>query len=95
MSMFYNVPLDSLMALHLDAVRTHSFVEREQRLLSYVQDRTLVDICRTEMDFSIYEEDISERHIRIPRLKELYCRKQESLRLFQQGRDIWKSTRYR
>ena len=45
------------------------------------------------MDFSIYENDIVERHIRIPKLKELYERKLESLHAFQNGKDIWKDHR--
>ncbi len=43
------------------------------------------------IDFSIYEKDIEENQIRIPRLKELYMRKIESLKSFQNGNDIWKS----
>ena len=42
------------------------------------------------MDFTIYEKDILERHIRIPKLQELYGKKPESLRRFQNGKDIWK-----
>lgn len=42
-----------------------------------------MDIDKADMDFSVYEKDITERHIRIPVLKELYERKRESLRLFQ------------
>ena len=76
--------------VRLDDIRTHSFIEKEIKLLQYVRNRSLVDIDKAEMDFSIYEKDVLERHIRIPKLKELYERKLEKLRAFQKGKDIWK-----
>ena len=91
-SMFYNVPLENLSKIKLDEIKTHSFIERENRLLQYVRERSLVDIDKAVMDFSIYEKDILERHIRIPKLQELYERKLESLRNFQNGKDIWKDS---
>ena len=94
-SMFYNVPYEKLSQLRLGEIKTHSFIERESRLLQYVKDRSLVDIDKAEMDFSIYEMDVTERRIRIPKLKELYERKRENLKMFQEGRDIWKNARYR
>lgn len=89
-SMFYNVPYEQLAALHLDQIRTHSFVEKEPRLLQYVHDRSLVDVSRAEMDFTIFEQDVTERQIRIPYLQELYHRKMDSLLVFQHGSDLWK-----
>lgn len=88
-SMFHRLTNSELDMIHLDQVRTHSFVEKELRLLKYVHDRSLVDLSRVDVDFSIYEKDIEERHIRIPRVRELYLRKVENLRSFQQGKDIW------
>lgn len=46
------------------------------------------------MDFDIYENDVVERYIRIPKLKDLYERKHENLSLFQNGKDIWKKRKY-
>lgn len=89
-SMFYNIPYENLLKIKLNDIKTHSFIERESRLLQYVRDRSLVDLDKAVMDFSIYEKDILERHIRIPKLKALYERKIESLRSFQNGKDIWK-----
>ena len=43
------------------------------------------------MDFSIYEKDIIERHIRIPKLQQLYEKKLAFLKSFQSGKDIWKT----
>ncbi len=91
-SMFYNRSYSQLNSVRLDKIETHSFIKSETQLLSYVHDRTLVDIdAAAEIDFSIYEKDIEENQIRIPRLKELYMRKIESLKSFQNGNDIWKS----
>ena len=89
-SMFYNMPYESLSEVRLDEIKTHSFIAREVRLLQYIQNRNLVDLDRAIMDFSIYEQDVTERHMRIPRIKELYERKLEKLSAFQSGIDIWK-----
>ena len=94
-SMFYSIPYENLNQVRLDDIRTHSFIEKEVKLLQYVRNRTLVDIDKAEMDFAIYEKDVVERHIRIPMLKELYERKREKLRIFQNGKDIWKNSNYR
>ena len=90
-SMFYNVPFEALERLRLNEIKTHSFVEREMRLLQYVKDRRAVELDRTDVDFAIYEKDIKERHIRIPELKKLYDKKRLYLEAFQKGKDIWKS----
>lgn len=94
-SMFYNIPYEKLNQIRLDDIRTHSFIEKEVKLLQYVRNRTLVDIDKAEMDFEIYKKDVVERHIRIPMLKELYERKREKLRIFQNGKDIWKNSNYK
>lgn len=92
-SMFYNIPYENLSKIKFSEIKTHSFIEKESKLLQYVRNRSLVDIEKAQMDFSIYENDIVERHIRIPKLKELYERKLESLQAFQNGKDIWKDHR--
>lgn len=94
-SMFYNIPYEKMSHIRLDDIKTHSFVEKESKLLQYVHNRSLVDVDKAEMDFSIYEMDVIERHIRIPRLEELYERKRESLRAFQNGKDVWKRRDYK
>lgn len=94
-SMFYNIPYEKLNQVRLDDIRTHSFIEKEIRLLQYVKNRNLVDINKAEMNFEIYKKDVLERHIRIPVLKELYERKCEKLRIFQTGKDIWKNSNFR
>jgi hypothetical protein len=51
----------------------------------------MIDLAEAEKaDFSIYEMDIMERHIRIPYQKELYKQKLAFLSAFQAGKDIWK-----
>ncbi|MBQ8304736.1 MAG: hypothetical protein IJX90_00745 [Blautia sp.] len=92
-SMFYNIPFENLGKIKMADIKTHSFIEKEVRLLQYVRDRSLINLDKAEPDFSIYEKDILERHIRIPRLQSLYQRKRESLRAFQQGRNIWTANR--
>ena len=91
--MFYDIPYEALSRMRIDDIKTHSFVEKESRLLQYVQNRSLVDTDRADMDFSIYEMEVVERRIRIPKLKELFERKQENLRAFQAGKDLWKNRR--
>lgn len=90
-SMFYNVPYEGLKKVRITELKTHSFIEREIKLLQYVMNRSLVDLGKIETDFSIYEQDIYEQRVRIPLLKELFQRKMELLDLFQNGRDIWKT----
>jgi len=94
-SMFYNVPFEQLSKIKFHEIKTHSFIEKECKLLQYVRNRSLVDIDKAKMDFSIYEQDIVERQIRIPKLQQLYQRKMESLSEFQRGKDVWKNTHYR
>ena len=55
-SMFYNVSYEQLSTLRMDDIKTHSFIEKESRLLQYVQNRNIVDIDKAEMDFSLYEK---------------------------------------
>lgn len=93
-SMFYNVPYDYLTSALSEDVQVTSFVRKESHLLKYVHDRKRVDLSKAVMDFSIYEKDITERHIRIPRLKNLYEIKLDRLEQFQSGKDIWKNEKY-
>ncbi len=90
-SMFYNIPFDQLDVIHLDALRTHSFVEKEIKLLSYVQNRNCVDLGKADIVFSIYDADVYERRIRREKLHEMYKRKLNMIESFQNGKDIWKS----
>ena len=89
-SMFYNVSFENLNRVRIDSINTHSFVQKECRLLQYVQNRELVDLDKADMDFSIYERDTVERHGRIELLEDLYKKKMQSLYSFQQGKDVWK-----
>ena len=93
-SMFYNIPYEKLSQVRVDNIKTHSFVEKESKLLQYVRNRSLVNVDKAEMDFSIYEMDVVERQIRIPILKELYEKKRENLRAFQKCKDLWKNSKY-
>ena len=77
--------------MRIDKVTTCSFVERESRLLQYVQDRSVVDVDKADLSFDVFYQDTTERHGRIPMLQDLYHKKMESLRAFQSGKDVWKS----
>lgn len=94
-SMFYNVPYEQLANVDIENIRTHSFIEKEVRLLQYVHDRNLVNTDKAAMDFSIYKKDVEERHIRIPLIQKLYEKKLDKLRRFQKGKDLWKRDRYK
>ena len=94
-SMFYNIPYEKMSQIRIDDIRTHSFVEKETKLLQYVRNRAIVDVDKADVDFSIYEKDVVERHIRIPLLKELFERKRDALRAFQNGKDLWKKREFR
>ena len=84
------MPFEQLNSVRINDIKTHSFIEREVKLLSYVQNRDLVDIEKAVADFDIYTMDLVERRIRIPKLKELYEKKLNNLYLFQKGKDLWK-----
>ena len=90
-SMFYNVSYEGLSKIKFNEIKTYSFIEKECKLLQYVRNRSLVDLNKAKMDFSIYEKDIIERHIRIPKLQQLYEKKLGFLEAFQSGKDIWKT----
>ena len=90
-SMFYNVPYDLLDKVKFDEIKTHSFIAKESKLLSYVNDRNVVDINKAVMDFDIYTKDVFERQVRTDKLKRLYERKLRNLEVFQNGKDLWKS----
>ena len=89
-SMFYNIPFEKLETIHLNKIVTHSFVKKEVNLLAYVQDRNVLNPDLIEPDFSLYENDIIERKMRIPLLKDLFEQKMMKLKAFQSGRNIWK-----
>ncbi|MDD5957023.1 MAG: hypothetical protein PUC40_08610 [Lachnospiraceae bacterium] len=93
-SMFYNVATDQLTHIDLRKITTHSFIKKEIELLKYVTDRKILNLSNSDMDFSIYEKDTSDRHARIPVIESLYKRKQDLLSEFQNGKDIWKNQKY-
>jgi len=92
-SMFYNISYDMLDKVKFTEIKTHSFIAKESKLLSYVNDRNAVDINKAIMDFDIYKKDVFERQVRVDKLNHLYERKLQNLEAFQNGKDLWK-TRY-
>ena len=49
--MFYNIPYEKLSQVRVDNIKTHSFVEKESKLLQYVRNSSLVNVDKAEMDF--------------------------------------------
>ena len=74
-SMFYKSTIEDLSKMRIDKVITCSFVERESRLLRYVQDRSVVDVDKADLSFDVFYLDTAERHGRIPILRDLYHKK--------------------
>ena len=87
-SMFYNIPLQQLGNIKPDEIKTHSFIEKETRLLKYVNNKNIFDLAKLNPDFSVYDMDIVENQQRIPLLRELFEKKMERIELFQRGREI-------
>lgn len=95
-SMFYQTPLEQLQRTRISEIKTHSFVEKEIRLLQYVRNRDILDLEKAaKADFSVYELDIAERRARIPCLKDLYQQKLMMLSSFQAGKNIWQGEAHR
>lgn len=87
-SMFYSVPTDQLSLVRLGQDKVHSFItSRENRLLKYVKDRSILDLSKIDLDFGIYDKDTDPS--RRPLLEDLFYRKVEALRAFQQGKNLW------
>lgn len=89
-SMFYSVPTNRLNSVHLGQDKVHSFItSHENRLLSYVKDRNVVDLSKlNDISFSIYGKDTEPDRSRI--LEEMFYKKAKALRSFQKGKNIWK-----
>lgn len=87
-SMFYSVPTDQLSLVKLGQDKVHSFItSRENRLLKYVKNRNILDLSKLDIDFGIYDKDTDPS--RRPLLEDLFYRKVEALRAFQQGKNLW------
>lgn len=87
-SMFYSVPTDQLSLVRLGQDKVHSFItSRENRLLKYVKDRNILDLSKINPDFGIYDKDTDPSRRSL--LEDLFYRKVEVLRAFQQGKNLW------
>ena len=92
-SMFYNIETRNLCSINFREIKTHSFLEKEEKLLKYVSDRKALDLSKTDISFDLYKMDVEERHSRIPLLEKLYSQKRELIESFQNGKDIWKDVK--
>ena len=82
-SMFYNYSYDQLLKVDFDKIKTHFFVESEKRLLKYVKNFNCINLDNLNMDFSIYEKDIKENHIKIPLIRDLFYKKVDIIKKLQ------------
>lgn len=74
-------------------IRTNSFITKEMSLLKYVEQPDLINLQRlpsAEQLYSIYEQDIIERHCRIETLINTYRQKISILDRVQNGYKPWK-----
>lgn len=88
-SMFYKTPTDQLENSRLGNDKVHSFItSKEVKLLQYVKDRNVINLSDLDIDFSIYQKDVDKT--RGSKLEELFNKKLQSIKAFQQGKDIWR-----
>ena len=87
--MFYKTPTDQLENSRLGKDKVHSFITlKEVNLLQYVKDRNVINLNDLDIDFSIYQKDVDKS--RGAKLEELFDKKLQSMKAFQQGKDIWR-----
>ena len=96
-SLFYNKEFIST-GKHLLDVSVTSFKEREVDLLSYVTDKNLIDLHKLT-DFPYEVCTLLKQHTNMPveraeKIAETVQQKIEYLKLFQQGKKIWKKEKY-
>lgn len=88
-SMLYNVPTNQLEYVKLGNDKVHSFItSKENRLLQYVKDRNVLDITKLNLNFDIYEKDVDITRRKY--IEQNFYKKIDSIKAFQQGKDIWK-----
>lgn len=83
---------------HILDIAVNSFKKREVNLLEYVSDKELVDTGRLD---GFWEEagELLKKYTAMPgdradRIADTIRQKTEYLRLFQQGKKIWKREKY-
>ncbi len=89
-SMFFRTPTDQLYKIHLGQEKVHSFItSKEVNLLKYVKDRTVLNMNKVDLDFSVYQKDVEDMRARGQILREMYERKALILQAFQLGKNVW------
>lgn len=96
-ALFYNQEIIPTGKNLLD-VHVSSFSDKEVRLLRYVTDKELVNPEKLD-GFWLEAETLLKKHTKMPskraeNIAGTICQKIELLRLFQQGKKIWKAEKY-
>lgn len=96
-SLFYNREIIPSKSNLLD-IKVTSFCEKEVMMLRYVQERNLIDLNKLK-SFSKEAEKLLTTYTRMPKKRAekiagTIDQKIEYLRMFQEGKDIWKTEKY-
>lgn len=79
-------------------IRVTSFCQKEVDLLRYVENKKLIDLDMLD-DFSVEVCELLEKYTNMPsdraeKIAQTIVQKVEYLKLFQQGKKIWKKEKY-
>lgn len=89
-SMCFKMHLDSIEDIDLYNISISSIENKEIKMLKHVKNRNIIDINKLDLDFSIYDNDIKENKSRKNIYIDLFNKKKELLKNFQNGLNIWK-----
>lgn len=89
-SMFYKVSTSDFDDVDVYHIKINSIDSEETKMLKHVKNKNAINLSRINLDFSIYDEDIQENLIRKEHYMELFNKKVELLKMFQNGIEIWK-----
>ena len=59
-------------------------------MIKHVKNRYAIDLRKTNLGFDIYDNDIKENIIRKKHYIEMFNKKIELIKMFQNGIDLWK-----
>lgn len=89
-SMFYRIPTNDLDNIDIYHIKINSLTKEETKMLKFVNNRNALNLKNTNLDFSIYDNDIRENLIRKDYYIKLFNKKIELINSFQNGSNIWR-----
>lgn len=89
-SMFYRIPTNDLDNIDIYHIKINSLTKEETKMLKFVNNRKILNLKHTNLDFSIYDNDIRENLIRKEYYIKLFDKKIELINMFQNGANIWR-----